>query len=253
MPADPFVVAKATRTFAVVSKTPTAAVAGTSRAGGRIETEAPSAMTSASAVDVPRAVTIVHGTLPSAAASSPTMKSPNASAATSARTTPAASGVRLPAPGSRASSTMPPSTAAMPAHWAAEGETPRPRSTASGTTGLAAEIGATIPIAPTAIPRYSAARPIAPHAPAPTAGRRSPTPGTPSPDARSHTTAPPRPIAWESTSTVSTWIRRAATPPRKSPVPQDAAPRSARAATAIDRQWWPTGRVAATASSWFAW
>ena len=48
---------------------------------------------------------------------------------------------------------MPPSTATIPAHWAAEGETPLPRSTASGTIGLAAEIGATIPIAPTAIPR----------------------------------------------------------------------------------------------------
>jgi hypothetical protein len=41
----------------------------------------------------------------------------------------------------------------MPAHCATDGEMPRPASTASGTTGLAAEIGATIPIAPTAIPR----------------------------------------------------------------------------------------------------
>src|SRR4029078_3722550 len=110
MPADPFVVAKATRTLADVSKTPTAAIAGTRRAGGRIETDVATAGTSAGAVDVRRAVTIVHGTLPSAAASRPTMKSPNASAATSARATPAARGGRLPVAGSRASSTLPPST-----------------------------------------------------------------------------------------------------------------------------------------------
>src|SRR4029078_4540847 len=49
MPADPFMVAKATRTVAVVSKTPTAAIVGTRRAGGRIETDGASARTSARA------------------------------------------------------------------------------------------------------------------------------------------------------------------------------------------------------------
>ena len=45
------------------------------------------------------------------------------------------------------------STTAIPSHCSAPGTMPRPASTASGTSGLAAEIGATIPIAPIAIPR----------------------------------------------------------------------------------------------------
>ncbi len=48
---------------------------------------------------------------------------------------------------------MPVSTTAIPSHCSALGTTPRPTSTASGTIGLAAEIGATIPIAPIAMPR----------------------------------------------------------------------------------------------------
>src|SRR6187397_1814602 len=42
--------------------------------------------------------------------------------------------------------------------------------------------------------------------------------------------APRSPAAWEITSTVSTCALRDASPPRKSPMPQEAAPRSARAA-----------------------
>jgi hypothetical protein len=41
----------------------------------------------------------------------------------------------------------------MPSHWTAAGTTPFDASTASGTIGDAAEIGATMPIAPTARPR----------------------------------------------------------------------------------------------------
>ena len=48
---------------------------------------------------------------------------------------------------------MPVSTTAIPSHCRTLGTTPRPTSTASGTIGLAAEIGATIPIAPIAMPR----------------------------------------------------------------------------------------------------
>ena len=48
---------------------------------------------------------------------------------------------------------MPVSTRAIPNHCRAAGVSPFAASTASGTIGEAAEIGATIPIAPMASPR----------------------------------------------------------------------------------------------------
>ena len=41
----------------------------------------------------------------------------------------------------------------MPANWSALGRSPRARPTATGITAAADEIGATTPIAPTAMPR----------------------------------------------------------------------------------------------------
>ncbi len=90
---------------------------------------------------------------------------------------------------------MPKSTTAIPTHCRALGTTPCVTSTASGTIGLAAEIGATMPIAPTARPRYSAARPIAPAAPAPTAGSRSSTDGSAAPLVITQIAAPTSPTA----------------------------------------------------------
>ena len=55
--------------------------------------------------------------------------------------------------GSRERTTMPATTSATPSHCRVEGTSPRAASTPSGTTGDAAEIGATIPIAPMAKPR----------------------------------------------------------------------------------------------------
>ena len=48
---------------------------------------------------------------------------------------------------------MPVKTRAIPSHWSAAGTFPFAASTARGTMGDAADIGATIPIAPTARPR----------------------------------------------------------------------------------------------------
>ena len=56
-------------------------------------------------------------------------------------------------PGSRETRTIPASARPIPTHCQALGERPRKTSTTSGTTGEVAEMGATIPIAPTAMPR----------------------------------------------------------------------------------------------------
>ena len=84
-----------------------------------------------------------------------------------------------------------------------------------------------------------------------TDGRQQPsTPGNASRATSTQSRTPTRPIAWEIASTAMTARRRAASPPRKSPTPHHRAPPSAR--TAANAQS-PTGRVAACASSWFAW
>ena len=155
MPADPFVVASATRTLAVVSKTPTATIAASQarQAAGSRPTRA-SARTSASAVDVPRAVTIVHGTLLVRGRVEPDDEEPERERGDQRERD--AGRERRPSSGAGLAGEQ---------HDAAEhrddagplgrrgARRPAPRSTASGTIGLAAEIGATIPIAPTAIPR----------------------------------------------------------------------------------------------------
>ena len=76
-------------------------------------------------------------------------------------------------------------------------------------------------------------------------------PGKASPATSTQRRRPASPIACETASTVMTARRRDASPPRKSPTPQQRAPPSARRAAKPGQS--PTGRVAACASSWFAW
>ncbi len=83
--------AYATRTFAPVSKTPIAMSAGSSARGGRSDVRVTkTAAATASATDAERAAATAQGALSSAPASSPTKKSPNPSAATTARPAPVA-------------------------------------------------------------------------------------------------------------------------------------------------------------------
>jgi len=144
------VVANPTATLAPVSKTPTPTTVGRSRRGGTRDVAVKAAAASATVTDADRAETTAHGTLSSAPASSPTKKAPKLIAATIAK--PAPSATRRPPSdaGSREMVTIPVITSATPIHWSALGTMPCAASTARGTTGPAAEIGATMPIAPTA-------------------------------------------------------------------------------------------------------
>ena len=91
-----------------------------------------------------------------------------------------------------------------------------------------------------------------PATPAPTAGSEPPTPGNAITGTSTQSRTPTSPIACEIGEDDEDGDPRDASPPRKSPTPQHegAAEREQRGQR---RQSSPTGRVAACASSWFAW
>ena len=153
MPTAPYVVAAATDTLESVSNTPTPTSIGSIARGGLSAVEVISAATITTGTDAERAAVTAHAALSSEPASMPTKNNPKPSAATTARPAPAAITRCPPARGSRDRTAMPMSTSATPSHCSAPGTSPRDASTASGTIGAAAEIGATIPIAPIAKPR----------------------------------------------------------------------------------------------------
>ena len=154
MPTAPWVVAAATRTFAPVSKTPTPTISGRSCAGRR---ERRRGHERGDDDDrnrgEPRGR---HGPGCALVGAGVDADEEQAEAERRDEREPGSGGdatlsVRAAALGER--TTMPATTSATPSHCRVAGTSPRAASTASGTTGDAAEIGATIPIAPMAKPR----------------------------------------------------------------------------------------------------
>ena len=155
MPTAPYVVAAATSTFAEsVSNDTDRRRAWSIARGGRTRVEVTSAATTAMGTDAARAAVTAHAALSSGPASMPTKNNPKPSAANTARPAPAAIaapsiGATAPVTGRRSQERR----VRRRATAAPLGTSPRDASTASGTTGAAAEMGATIPIAPIAKPR----------------------------------------------------------------------------------------------------
>ena len=195
-----------------------------------------------------------QGALSCAASPRPTTKSPKPSAATSASPTPAATACPPRPPGSRETSTIPARASAMPAHWTAAGDV-----AAGHRDGEWHDRRGRRDRAPRSPSRRSPCRDRG------NRGRRRPRRplrrrtgcrrrAGRQPLATIQTASPARPTSCDQKRTISTFRRRVARPPKKSPVPQSAAAASARTTAVIEpAPYSPTGRVAAWASSWFAW